>query len=216
MLKIKNLLKSYNNKRIILDNLNVSFVKGNITLLYGRSGSGKTTLLKCLSGVLIPDSGTIELETYTINSLTDKQRCDFRLSNIGIIYQFFNLLPSLSVKENILLPAKVNKSIDIDYYNSLIEYFNIDSVINTPVSALSGGESQRVAICRALINKPKLVLADEPTGNLDIENRDNVMTFFKTSPYMKDTTIIIATHDEELKQYSDKLLELKNGTIIST
>ena len=216
MLKIKNLSKSYNTNRTILNNLTVSFETGHITLLYGRSGSGKTTLLKCLSGILIPDSGTIELGNCTINSLTDKQRCDFRLSNIGIIYQFFNLLPSLSIKENILLPARVNESVDIDYYNSLIEYFKINKVINTPVKSLSGGESQRVAICRALINKPKIVLADEPTGNLDIENRDNVMTFFKSSPYMKDTTIIIATHDEELKRFSDQLLELKNGTIISS
>ena len=213
MLELKHITKSYDQHRSILNDLNATFKPGSIGVLYGRSGSGKTTLLNCCSGVEQPQHGDVMVHGTCINQLNDNDRANFRLKHIGIIYQFFNLLPSLSVSENILLPAMILKQDQRDHTHQLAKQFDIDHLLSEWPTNLSGGECQRVAICRALICRPQLILADEPTGNLDIHNRDVVMAYLKALTDANDLCIIIATHDQELKSYADACWSLSNGQL---
>ncbi len=212
MIQLKNINKSYEGRDGVLSNLSAYFPSGSLSLLYGRSGSGKTTLLNCISGVE-SCSGDIFLNDLHLNKLSDNEKADYRLQNIGIIYQFFNLLPSLTVKENILLPSMILKKTQNSYLNELAERFEIGHLLSKWPETLSGGESQRVAICRALICKPKLILADEPTGNLDIRNRDIVMNYLKDLTKSQDLSLIIATHDQELQSFADSVCTLRSGQI---
>ena len=213
MIQITNVTKSYDQHQSVLKSVNGTFKPGTICLLYGRSGSGKTTLLNCLSGVELPEQGDIAIYNTSMNSLNENERANYRLKNIGIVYQFFNLLPSLTVRENILLPAMILKQNQDDHLRQLSNQFGIKNLLSKWPEHLSGGECQRVAICRALICKPKLILADEPTGNLDIHNRDIVMHFLKELTKSNELSIIIATHDQELRAYADQSWALKNGQL---
>tara|TARA_Y100001935_G_C17286308_1_gene500587 strand:+ start:564 stop:1217 length:654 start_codon:yes stop_codon:yes gene_type:complete len=213
MVELKNISKSYDQYRLVLNDLNATFSPGSISLLYGRSGSGKTTLLNCLSGVDLPQTGNVIINDTNINQLNENDRANFRLSHIGIIYQFFNLLPSLSVAENILLPATILKQNQKGHMHDLAKEFDIEHLLSKWPKTLSGGECQRVAICRALICQPKLILADEPTGNLDVTNRNIVMDFLKKLTKTNEISIIIATHDQELHSYADTSWSLVNGQL---
>ena len=213
MISLTNIFKSYEGRDRVLNGLNGSFPKGSLSLLYGRSGSGKTTLLNCISGVEPFQDGQITINNTAISSLNDDEKADFRLENVGIIYQFFNLLPSLSVEENILLPATILKKEQGDYLTELAERFEIKHLLSKWPDTLSGGECQRVAICRALICQPKLILADEPTGNLDIRNRDIVMNYLKDLTKSQDLSLIIATHDQDLHSYADAIWSLRSGQL---
>ena len=213
MVTLNNVTKSYDEHRMVLKDLTATFEPGSIGLLYGRSGSGKTTLLNCLSGVEPPQNGDVIINGININELTENERANFRLRHIGIIYQFFNLLPSLSVAENILLPAMILKQNQKDHMHALAKRFDIDHLLSQWPTNLSGGECQRVAICRALICQPSLILADEPTGNLDVNNRNIVMDFLKELATTNELSIIIATHDQELHSYADASWTLTNGQL---
>ncbi len=213
MISLSGIFKSYEGRDRVLNNLNGAFPSGSLSLLYGRSGSGKTTLLNCISGVEPFEQGQIMINNTPLSRLNDDEKADFRLANVGIIYQFFNLLPSLSVEENILLPATILKKDQQSYLVELAERFEIKHLLSKWPDTLSGGECQRVAICRALICQPKLILADEPTGNLDIRNRDIVMNYLKDLTKSQDLSLIIATHDQELQSYADAIWSLRSGQL---
>ena len=213
VIQLTSIFKSYEGRDNVLNDLSATFPTGSLSLLYGRSGSGKTTLLNCISGVEPFENGQVSINNTVISGLSDDAKADFRLANIGIIYQFFNLLPSLSVEENILLPATILKKDQRLYLRELAERFEIDHLLQKWPDTLSGGECQRVAICRALICQPKLILADEPTGNLDIRNRDIVMTYLKDLTKTQDLSLIIATHDQELHEYADAIWALRSGQL---
>ncbi len=213
MIECKKIHKTYDGRDRVLEDLTCTFPQGSLSLLYGRSGSGKTTLLNCISGVETVQSGEIVVNGTALNDLSDDQKADFRLTNVGIIYQFFNLLPSLTVEENILLPAMILKKDQYNYLLELADRFEISHLLQKWPATLSGGECQRVAICRALICQPKLILADEPTGNLDIRNRDIVMNYLKDLTQTQDLSLIIATHDQELHAFSDAIWSLRSGQL---
>ena len=213
VLKMKNLTKSYSPDTDIIDKLTFSVEPGEIHVIYGRSGSGKTTFLNCLSGVTLANSGSLHILGTDIMSLTEDERADFRLRNIGILYQFFNLLPALTLKENIQLPAhllglETNRSL-----TNLARQFDILDTLNKTPDQCSGGECQRGALCRALLCQPSLIIADEPTGNLDTMNRDLVLDYLRNLADKNKIAMVIATHDEALKNKADVVWHLENGKL---
>lgn len=206
MIKVRNLTHYYN-KDLALENINLEIKKGQFIAIMGESGSGKSTLLSILSTLLKPTSGEIIYEN--INYKNIKNIDDFRRGSIGFIFQFHYLINYLSVKENInLANEKATKMEILD----LLKLLNIENLINKYPDEISGGQRQRVAIARALINNPKIIFADEPTGNLDSINSLNVFELFKTFAN-KGTTIIVATHDKSLAALANKIYEVKDGKI---
>ena len=206
MIKVRNLTHYYN-KDLALENINLEIKKGQFIAIIGESGSGKSTLLSILSTLLKPTSGEIIYEN--INYKDIKNIDDFRRESIGFIFQFHYLINYLSVKENInLANEKATKMEILD----LLKLLNIENLINKYPDEISGGQRQRVAIARALINNPKIIFADEPTGNLDSKNSLNVFELFKTFAN-KGTTIIVATHDKNLALKADITYEVKDGKI---
>ena len=206
MIKVRNLTHYYN-KDLALENINLEIKKGQFIAIIGESGSGKSTLLSILSTLLKPTSGEIIYEN--INYKDIKNIDDFRRKSIGFIFQFHYLINYLSVKENINL---ANEKATKEEIFDLLKLLNIENLINKYPDEISGGQRQRVAIARALINNPKVIFADEPTGNLDSKNSLNVFEIFK-SLCEKGTTIIVATHDKELANLTNKIYEVKDGKI---
>lgn len=217
MIEIKNITKSYGhekNKVEVLKDISFSMKEGSFVAIMGTSGSGKTTLLNCISGIDMIDSGEILYEKKDITKLTSEQRKIFRRQNIGMVFQSFDLLPILNVRENILLPMKLNHlKPNEDYFNEIVEILGINSKLKSKISELSGGEQQRVAIARALITKPKLICADEPTGNLDRKNTLEVMNLFKRINTEMNTTILMITHDYQVAEYADEIIKIDDGRI---
>ena len=217
MIEIKNITKSYGhekNKVKVLKDISFSMKEGSFVAVMGTSGSGKTTLLNCISGIDMIDSGEILYEKKDITKLTSEQRKIFRRQNIGMVFQSFDLLPILNVRENILLPMKLNHlKPNEDYFNEIVEILGINSKLKSKISELSGGEQQRVAIARALITKPKLICADEPTGNLDRKNTLEVMNLFKRINTEMNTTILMITHDYQVAEYADEIIKIDDGRI---
>lgn len=217
MIEIKNITKSYGhekNKVEVLKDISFSMKEGSFVAVMGTSGSGKTTLLNCISGIDMIDSGEILYEKKDITKLTSEQRKLFRRQNIGMVFQSFDLLPILNVRENILLPMKLNHlKPNEDYFNEIVEILGINSKLKSKISELSGGEQQRVAIARALITKPKLICADEPTGNLDRKNTLEVMNLFKRINTEMNTTILMITHDYQVAEYADEIIKIDDGRI---
>jgi lipoprotein-releasing system ATP-binding protein len=206
MIKITNLTHYYN-KDLALDNINLEIKKGEFVAIIGDSGSGKSTLLSVLSTLLKPSEGNIVYEETNYKDI--KNIDDFRCKNIGFIFQFHYLINYLSVKENInLANEKASKEEIYDLLNSL----GIENLIDKYPTEISGGQRQRVAIARALINNPKVIFADEPTGNLDSKNSLNVFELFSTLA-KKGTTIIVATHDKELALKANITYEVKDGKL---
>ncbi len=206
MMKITNLTHYYNKDKA-LENINLEIKSGEFIAIIGESGSGKSTLLSVLSTLLKPTSGDIVYEN--INYKDIKNIDDFRKNNIGFIFQFHYLINYLSVKENInLANEKASKKEILD----LLTLLGIENLIDKYPNEISGGQRQRVAIARALINNPKIIFADEPTGNLDSKNSLNVFELFKTFAN-KGTTIIVATHDKSLAELANKIYEVKDGKI---
>lgn len=206
MIKVTN-LSHYYNKDLALENINLEIKSGEFIAIIGESGSGKSTLLSVLSTLLKPSSGDIIYEN--INYKDIKNIDDFRKNNIGFIFQFHYLINYLSVKENINL---ANEKASKDEIFDLLKLLGIENLINKYPNEISGGQRQRVAIARALINNPKIIFADEPTGNLDSKNSLNVFELFKTFANT-GTTIIVATHDKELAKIANKIYEVKDGKI---
>lgn len=206
MMKVTNLTHYYN-KDLALENINLQIKSGEFVAIIGESGSGKSTLLSILSTLLKPSSGDIIYEGTNYKDI--KNIDEFRKNNIGFIFQFHYLINYLSVKENInLANEKASKKEILD----LLTLLGIENLIDKYPNEISGGQRQRVAIARALINNPKVIFADEPTGNLDSKNSLNVFEIFKNL-CEKGTTIIVATHDKELANLTNKIYEVKDGKI---
>lgn len=197
-----------------LKKTSIGFEKGSFTAIIGRSGSGKSTLLHILGGLDCPTSGKVLLEDKDLYSLSDKQNTILRRRRIGFVFQFYNLLPDLTVYENIVLPIHLDgKKEDQAYIKELIDFLGLkDKEMEMP-DTLSGGQQQRVAIARALACKPAVILADEPTGNLDKKSGDEVIELLRLTRYRFHQTIILVTHDLVLAQSADRILTIEDGLI---
>ncbi|MDF2884281.1 MAG: ABC-type transport system, ATP-binding protein [Clostridiaceae bacterium] len=213
LLSARNITKVYkvnNDDFYALKNINIEIDEPLISIV-GRSGSGKSTLLNILGGLDTPSNGTIEIEGESLFSLSENERTMVRRNKIGFIFQSYNLIPVLNVKENIELPIT---SKDKGYVDELMNLLNIYDKRNMLPNEISGGQQQRVAIARALINKPKIVLADEPTGNLDSKNEHDVLELFHKIVGTYNTTFIIVTHNQEVAKITDRTIHLEDGEII--
>ena len=220
MLEIKNLKKSYfeAQKEIeIFENLNIIFNEKTKNIILGSSGSGKSTFLNLISSLDNPNSGEILFNGIDICSLNESQKTLYRRKNIGFIFQFFNLIPTLSVKENIFLPLELNDLLNDeyrDYVLSLLDNVGLLDRLETMPENLSGGQQQRVAIVRALAHKPKLIIADEPTGNLDLETASNIIKIIVSLIDETNTTLIIATHDKKLQDIADNVYSVEHKSLV--
>jgi putative ABC transport system ATP-binding protein len=219
ILKVTGLSRTFQegqNQRKVLTNVNFELGKGEQLALLGRSGSGKSTLLNLLAGIDLPDSGEIVINSNSLTELTENQRTLFRRQHIGFIYQLFNLIPTLTVVENISLPLELNRvpKTDIaDRSSSMLDFVGLSGRGNSYPDQLSGGEQQRVAIARGLIHNPSLVLADEPTGNLDAESGQQVLKLLDDLANQNQQTLIIVTHSMEIARSAQRVLELKDGVV---
>ncbi len=218
ILRVENLTKTYGkglNKVIALDNVSFSVEKGEFVAIIGASGSGKSTLMHLIGGVDKPTSGKVFIDNCDIYNLKDDALCIFRRRQVGLIYQFYNLIPILTVKENITLPSKLdNKEIQSEKLKEIINLLGLEKRINHLPNELSGGEQQRTSIGRALINEPALILADEPTGNLDSKASLEIMEILKTSNKKYKQTIIMITHNLELAKDADRIIKISDGKIV--
>jgi len=222
MLALKDISKVYNStssspEAKILTNINLSIDQGSLVALTGPSGSGKSTLLNLISGIEEVTSGSIIINNCIINELGSDEICKFRNGNISVVFQFFNLINDLTVAENISLPLLIrneNKKNIIKKVNELIDDLDLSHRSNFTANLLSGGEAQRVAIARALITNPSLILADEPTGNLDKKNTDNTIKILIELCKKNKSTLIMVTHDTNLLTYFDSIYKLDSGTIL--
>lgn len=217
ILKVKDLTKSYGKGEAKVDalkNINLSINKGEFVAIVGPSGSGKSTLLHLIGGVDKPTSGNVFVNDVEIYTLKAKDLSIFRRRNIGLIYQFYNLIPVLSAKENILLPAELdNRKIDKAYLDDLLKTLGLKERKNHLPNELSGGQQQRTSIGRALINRPAIVLADEPTGNLDSKNSKEVLELLKLSVKKYNQTLIMITHDTNIALQADRVITIEDGMI---
>ncbi len=219
ILRVENLTKSYGKNETKVDaikNVSLSVEKGTFIAITGPSGSGKSTLLHLLGEVDRPTSGKVYINDVDIYNLKTKDLAIFRRRNIGLIYQFYNLIPVLNVKENILLPAELdNRDIDGEYFDDLMETLGlIDREKHLP-NQLSGGQQQRTSIGRALINRPSIILADEPTGNLDSKNSKEILELLKLSVKKYNQTLIMITHDKNMALQADRIISIEDGIIKS-
>ena len=218
ILKIEKISKTYEigkNQIKALNNISFKVNKGEFISIIGASGSGKTTLLHMIAGVDKPTFGNVFLEGININKLSEEKLAILKRRKLGLIYQEYNLIQTLNVEENIILPILLdNKKVNQNKLNNILEILNLENRRNFFPSQLSGGEQQRVAIARSLIYEPSVILADEPTGNLDSKNSSNIVNLFKTLNKKYNQTIIIATHNLEIAKKTDRTLELKDGKIV--
>ncbi len=217
ILKVENLCKVYgkgNTAVKALDNVSFSVEKGEFVAIVGPSGSGKSTLLHILGGVDKPTSGNVFIDNTNIYDLNETKLAIFRRRQIGLIYQFYNLIPVLNIEENITLPLLLDgKIVDNDKLNEILNALSLKERLNHLPNQLSGGQQQRVSIGRALINNPALVLADEPTGNLDSKNSKEIIDLFKLFNKRYNQTLIIITHDENIALQADRIISIEDGRI---
>lgn len=216
MLEIKQLTFSRidgGRKRFILQDLSLSVQQGESLAILGDSGSGKSTILHLISGLISAERGQIRLAGNAIHHMTESQRSEFRKSHLGIVFQQFNLLECLTVEQNIRFPARLNKLDDTAWYSRLVKQLNIAHLATKMPLEISGGEQQRVAVARALSHKPKLVLADEPTGNLDTDNANRVVELLINTCKSLDTALILVTHSMDVSHQTDRVLKLVSGQL---
>jgi len=220
-IKLRDLSKFYEEggKRVnILDRINAGFSEGELVSVLGKSGSGKTTLLNLISGIDSPDGGDILIGGASITRLSEKERTVFRRKHMGLVFQFFNLIPTLTVLENVTLPSELDgRGRDESRIKAreLLEKVGLLNRSDTYPDRLSGGEQQRVAIARALINDPDIILADEPTGNLDEDTAAEVLALLLRLVREAGVTMVIATHSAEIKKYSNAVYTIHNGALIN-
>lgn len=218
ILRVKNLVKTYGkgeNMVYAVNNISFSVQKGEFVAIVGASGSGKSTLLHLLGGVDRPTSGEVFIDGKNIYSLSDDNLAIFRRRQIGLIYQFYNLIPILNVKENITLPCDLDgKEPDRTRLDELIKTLGLENRVNHLPNQLSGGQQQRVSIGRAMINNPSIMLADEPTGNLDSKASDEIISLLRLSNKKFNQTVIIITHDLEIAKEADRVITIEDGKII--
>lgn len=219
-IKLQNLHKKFHEgsrTRPVLQGMSASFAKGEFAAILGRSGSGKSTLLNVISGIDEPDAGSIEINGINASALDETQRTLFRRTKIGFIFQFFNLIPTLTVLENVTLPLELNgmplRSAK-EHATALLAEVGLDDRVATFPERLSGGEQQRVAIARALVHDPLLVLADEPTGNLDEETGAQVLALLDKLTRQAGRNMLMVTHSKENAIYADRMLEMQSGKLV--
>ncbi|MDE7284573.1 MAG: ABC transporter ATP-binding protein [Lachnospiraceae bacterium] len=212
---LKKVYGSGENEVRALDGVNLSVEKGEFVAVVGTSGSGKSTLLHMLGGLDRPTSGTVTVDGKEIFSLKDEALTIFRRRKIGFVFQNYNLVPVLNVYENIVLPVQLDGiKPDKDYIDSIIDTLGIKSKLNNLPNNLSGGQQQRVAIARALASKPAIILADEPTGNLDSKTSQDVLGLLKVTGQKFAQTIVMITHNEEIAQLADRIIRIEDGKIV--
>ena len=219
ILETKDLKKYYGSGDTLvkaLDGINLSVENGEFVAIVGTSGSGKSTLLHMLGGLDRPTSGTVTVGGKDIFSLKDEELTIFRRRKIGFVFQAYNLVPVLSVYENIVLPIQLDGGkVDEAYVNQVIHTLGLEAKLQNLPNQLSGGQQQRVAIARALATKPAIILADEPTGNLDSKTSQDVLSLMKVTSQKFAQTMVMITHNEEIAQLSDRIVRIEDGRIVS-
>ena len=217
ILKVKDLKKYYGSDEALvkaLDGVSWEINRGEFVAVVGTSGSGKSTLLNMIGGLDNPSYGKIEIDGNEISKMSDEELTIFRRRQIGFIFQNYNLVPMLNVYENIVLPIQLDgNKIDKDFINEIINLLGITSKIKTMPNKLSGGQQQRVAIARAISTKPSIILADEPTGNLDTKTSLEVIGLLKNTSKAFNQTIVMITHNEEIAQMADRIIRIEDGKI---
>ncbi|WP_379129535.1 ABC transporter ATP-binding protein [Paenibacillus sp. sgz500958] len=199
-----------------LDEVNLTVQKGEFVAIVGSSGSGKSTLLHMLGGVDRPTNGSIRIEDIDIASLKEEQLAVFRRRKVGLIYQFYNLIPTLNVRKNIVLPLLLDGRVpDEQQFTEIIKTLGLEERLNHLPGQLSGGQQQRVAIARSLIYRPAIILADEPTGNLDRRNTEETIELLKLSNKRFHQTVLVITHNEKIALEADRILTIEDGRIVS-
>lgn len=218
ILQAKDLRKVYGSGEsevTALDGVNLSVEKGEFAAIVGTSGSGKSTLLHLLGGLDVPTSGSVTMDMKQLEQLSDDELTIFRRRKIGFIFQQFNLIPMLNVWENIILPLKLdNKRVDQRYIQEIIEILGLEKKCDSLPGQLSGGQQQRVSIARAMAIKPSVILADEPTGNLDSKTSQDVLGILKVTSERYCQTIVMITHNEEIAQMADRIVRIEDGKIV--
>jgi putative ABC transport system ATP-binding protein len=219
-LQFHDLTKSYHEgdqRRVVLQNAHAEFSSAEITAILGRSGSGKSTLLNLISGIDDPDSGQVWIEGRQLTALPERERTLFRRAKIGFLFQFFNLIPTLTVGENVSLPLELNRVPRlkiVEKAQALLDSVGLLDRWKTFPEKLSGGEQQRVALARALVHDPLLILADEPTGNLDEETGAQVMALLSRLVREQNRTLLMVTHSQEAAAHADRTLRLSHGQLV--
>ena len=218
ILRVENLTKIYgkdDNKVVALDNISFSVEKGEFVAIVGASGSGKSTLLHLIGGVDRPTSGKVYIDGKDIYNFDDDKLAIFRRRQVGLIYQFYNLIPILNVEENITLPLSLdNREVNEQKLKELLKLLGLENRKTHLPNELSGGQQQRTSIGRALITNPTIILADEPTGNLDSKASDEIVELLKRSNRDYKQTIIMITHDMEIAKHADRIIKIEDGKIV--
>lgn len=219
ILRCENVRKVYgsgNNQVVALDHIDLSVQKGEFVAIVGASGSGKSTLLHILGSVDQPTEGNVLIEGTDISTMNQTQAAIFRRRKVGLVYQFYNLIPTLTVRKNILMPLLLDKrKSNQEYFDQIVHSLGIEDKLDALPSQLSGGQQQRAAIARSLIYRPALLLADEPTGNLDRKNGKEIIDLLKLSNRNLNQTILLITHDEKIALEADRMITIEDGKIIS-
>ncbi|PPK82331.1 putative ABC transport system ATP-binding protein [Lacrimispora xylanisolvens] len=218
-LQLISITKTYESGNLfinVLDDINLTIYPNEFVSIIGSSGSGKTTLLNVISGLENPDSGRVIINETDFTDFNDEERAKFRLKNIGFVFQNYNLIPVINVLENIILPAKLDgRKIDINEVTEIAKILEIEDKLYQMPNLLSGGQQQRVAIARTLYTKPAIVLADEPTGNLDSKTSANVIQLMKRMSQKFGQTMIVVTHDNKVAEAADRVIQIEDGKIVS-
>ncbi len=212
---LRDVAKSYG-PQAVLENTSLSIRRGEFVVVVGRSGSGKSTLLRLIGGLESPDRGTVHVLGRDIGAMSESERAVLRRTSLGFVFQFFNLVPTLTVAENVELPLALNGVPRTDARRRSLELLGELDVVACAgrfPEEISGGEQQRVAIARAVIHEPKVVLADEPTGNLDLETADHVLDLLQTSCRRRNATLVMATHGREVAGLADRVLTIRNALV---
>lgn len=219
ILKCSDVVKIFgkgDNQTIALNGINLSVSKGEFIAVTGASGSGKSTLLHILGSVDKPTQGTVMVDGIDIGSMNATAAAIFRRRKVGLVYQFYNLIPTLTVEKNIMMPMLLDKrKPDKEYFERIVKVLGIEGKLNALPHQLSGGQQQRVAIARALIYRPAILLADEPTGNLDRKNSKEIMDLLKLSNRSLNQTVLLITHDEKIALAADRIITIEDGKIVS-
>ncbi len=213
---VRKMYGSGNNQVAALDGIDLTVGKGEFVAVIGASGSGKSTLLHILGSVDKPTSGKVTIDGTDLSKLNQTQAAIFRRRKVGLVYQFYNLIPTLTVQKNILMPLALDKKKpNKEYFEKIVRSLGIDERLEALPNQLSGGQQQRVAIARSLIYRPALLLADEPTGNLDQKNSKEIIDMLKLSNRNLEQTIVLITHDEKVALEADRIITIEDGHIIS-
>lgn len=218
ILKAENLVKIYGQEENLvksLDNISIEINEGEFVAIVGTSGSGKSTLLNMLGGLDNLTSGEVTINNKKLSEMNDEEITIFRRRNIGFIFQNYNLVPILNVYENIVLPIELDgMKIDNEFIDSIVNTLGLKEKLNSSPNKLSGGQQQRVAIARALATKPAIILADEPTGNLDSKTSMDVIGLLKMTSQKFNQTMVMITHNEEIAQLSDRIIRIEDGKVV--